>query len=153
MSADAAKSPVGDELLAKLRKTIIHEFPVTSESLAENYQKLFEEIINPQEFDCQSLDLFVYRVELEHGIWKTKFRDRHLIINPTKVSEVVSLSPCLYTMFQDTILRMTNLEEKDLASPKADKLPEDALLEAQLPPLSQKGIVVRSLVLSDPLSG
>ena len=133
----AARSPVGEELLAKLRKTIIHEFPVNSESLADNYQKLFEEIINPQEFDCQSLDLFVYRVELEHGIWKTKFRDRQLIINPTKA----------------TILKMTNLEEKDLASPKADKLPEDALLEAQLPPLSQKGIVVRSLVLSDPLSG
>ena len=37
-------------------------------------------------------------------------------------------------------------EEEDEATQKAKKLPEDALLEAQLPLLSQKGIVVRSLV-------
>ena len=40
-------------------------------------------------------------------------------------------------------------EEKDpAATRKAKKLPEDAVPEAKLPPLSQKGIVVRSLAWS-----
>ena len=50
-------------------------------------------------------------------------------------------------MLKETILKMSNLEEEeDQATKKAKKLPEDALLEAELPPLSQKGIVVRPLV-------
>ena len=78
--------PVGKDLLAKLRETIYHDHPVTSESLAENFQKLFKEVIKPQTFGCQSLDMFFYKIELEHGIWKTKFKNRHLIIKPSKVS-------------------------------------------------------------------
>ena len=44
-------------------------------------------------------------------------------------------------------------EEKDpAATRKAKKLPEDAVPEAKLPPLSQKGIVVRSLAWSSLIS-
>ena len=43
-------------------------------------------------------------------------------------------------------------DQEDPAKPKIVKLPEDALLEAQLPPLSKKGIVVRFLVRSPQLS-
>ena len=79
-------SPVGEDLLAKLRETIFHDHPVTSESLAENFQKLFKEVLKPQTFGCQSLDMLFYKIELEHGIWQTKFKNRRLIINPSKVS-------------------------------------------------------------------
>ena len=43
-------------------------------------------------------------------------------------------------------------EDEDPDKPKFKKLPEDALLEAQLPPLSKKGIVVRFFVRSPQLS-
>ena len=87
-----ARSPIGEELLVKLRETILHQFPVNSESLAVNYEKLHQDVLKPQQFGCQTLDLFVYRVQLEHGIWETKFRNRQLIIKPSKVSLfVVSL--------------------------------------------------------------
>ena len=66
------------------------------------------------------------------------------------------------TNLKDTIMRdlksRMNLkkeddeDQEDQAKPKIVKLPEDALLEAQLPPLSKKGIVVRFLVRSPQLS-
>ena len=63
----------------------------------------------------------------------------------------------LLTLLKDTILKSlrlekTNLEEEDPASLKVEvpsepqKLPKDALKEAQIPPLCRKRIVVRSLV-------
>ena len=43
-------------------------------------------------------------------------------------------------------------EDEDPDKPKFKKLPEDALLEAQLPPLSKMGISVSFLVRSPQLS-
>ena len=85
--------PVGEDLLSKLRKTILYEYPVTSKSLAENFRKLFHEVIKPQKFGCQSLDLFVYKVQLEHKIWETHFKNFHLVIKPSKVNfQILTLS-------------------------------------------------------------
>ena len=66
------------------------------------------------------------------------------------------------TNLKDTIMRdlksRMNLkkeddeDQEDQAKPKIVNLPEDALLEAQLRPLSKKEIVVRFLVRSPQLS-
>ena len=81
-----ASAPIGEELLTKLRKTIMYKFPVTTEDLHTNYQEIFNDIITPKEFGCQDLDLFVYKVQVVHGIWNTKSKNGQLVIKPTRVS-------------------------------------------------------------------
>ena len=88
MSIESTASvPIGEEMLSKLRKTILHKYPVTAEEFGANYQNLFKEIIKPQEFSCQDMGLFAYKIQLEHGILETSFKDGvGVIIKPSKVS-------------------------------------------------------------------
>ena len=76
---------IGEEMLTRLREAIIHQYPVNTETLATNYQKLFREIINPQEFGCQNFLLFVYKIQLEHGIWETNKTNNQTLVKPSKV--------------------------------------------------------------------
>ena len=97
-----ASAPIGEDMLSRLRKTIMHKFPVTTEDFHTNYQTLFQDIIKPEEFGCQDMGLFVYKIELDHGIWQTKFKNDQLVIKPTRVSSqylVVIIVFSLLTVF------------------------------------------------------
>ena len=85
-----ASVPVEEEMMSKLRRTILHQYPVTAEDFGTNYQKLFQEIIKPEEFGCQDMGLFAYKLKLEYGIWETSFKKGvGVIIKPSRVSTAV----------------------------------------------------------------
>ena len=86
-TVSTASVPLGEEMLSKLRKTILHKYPVTAEIFRANYQKLFQESIKPEEFGCQDMGLFAFKIKLEHGIWETSFKEGvGVLIKPTRVS-------------------------------------------------------------------